>query len=316
MEFQMTALKSTILIVEDDYHLGRILKVYFENAGFEVQIVNNGLEALSVLRTQIPNLIISDIMMPSMDGMSFRNHLLQDARLRMIPFVFLTAKGALEDKVTGLKMYVDDYITKPFEEDELIARIHSILGRHKRYADLIRYDSLTKIFNRRTIEELLINELSRVKRYRLKCSVLLLDIDRFKYCNDTFGHQFGDHVIMIMAETLIAQLRDVDYAGRLGGDEFLVIMPETDRKSCFLVAERLRLAVSHIKFDGKDFQMSISGGITSAPDDGHDIKTLLFQADVALYEAKNRGRNCIISCAKETGECSGQPETIPGSIFK
>jgi len=299
----MKSNKGTILFVEDDYHLVRILTVFLNNAGYEVFSASDGVEAISLLKTRIPDLILSDIMMPNMNGHELRRNVMQNPELRMIPFIFLTAKGMLDDKISGLKLSVDDYITKPFEEAELIARIDSIMERHRRYSDLIRFDSLTKLYNRRTIESLIINELSRVKRYALNFSMLLMDVDNFKYCNDTFGHSFGDQVLTVMAETLLKQLRDVDYAGRLGGDEFLVVMPETDKKSCFLVADRLRLALSKIIFDGKNFTLTISGGITSAPDDGNDLQTLLLQADVALYEAKNRGRNCIISCTKNEEEC-------------
>lgn len=303
----MAEKKHSVLIVEDDPQMANMLTIYLQNDGFHVTVAQNGQEALDIFHNYHPDIIVSDIMMPNMDGFAFRHHLLQDSELRLIPFIFLSAKGKVEEKVDGLKMSVDDYITKPFALPELVARIESILERHQRFSDLIKYDSLTKLYNRRTLGSMLRTELNRAKRYNLKLSVFLLDVDYFKTCNDTFGHAFGDYVLIMVAEKLLTQFRDVDFAGRLGGDEFVVIMPETDKESCFLVAERLRNSLAGLKLNEKDFQISISGGIACAPEDGLQLEALLEKADNALYEAKRRGRNQIVGYMQTYSNLNEQP---------
>lgn len=302
----MEAEKVNILVVEDNPQFIQLLQIYLKKAGYGIWLANNGQEAMQILSDHIPDLIISDIMMPEMDGWAFRHRVLQDPELRMIPFIFLTAKDTTEERIAGFKLTVDDYIPKPFEPRELIVRIQAILDKHKLYSDLIKYDSMTNLYNRRTIEVMLQKEIKRTLRYNLSLSVLLLDIDHFKYWNDQFGHPYGDYVIRLVAEKLIGTFRDVDFAGRLGGDEFIVAMPETDRDAAFQVAERLRRELRGIKLEKSENPINISAGIASIPVDADDYTELMNKADKALYDAKKMGRNRVVLFnAAGPGESTG-----------
>jgi len=291
----MSDTKNSILLIEDDEHLVKVLKLFFTNSNFSITSAANGVQALEILKnSSLPNIIICDIMMPKMDGYQFRRTVLKKEDLKMIPFIFLTAKGRTPEKITGLEMGVDDYVTKPFEIDELLARVNAILKRHKSYKKLIQYDGLTNLYNRSTIEEKVNQEVHRVRRYKITSSVVLLDIDHFKQVNDSFGHNFGDEVLIKIAKTILEQLREVDVAGRYGGEEFVILMPETEKETAWRVSERLRKKISVLTFDSYDCKITTSGGVSSAPEDGMELKDIIEKADVALYQAKNSGRNRII----------------------
>jgi diguanylate cyclase (GGDEF)-like protein len=296
----MEEVKQKILVVEDDKLIVKILVRILKKNNYEPLIAYNGLEAFESLKSgAVPDMIICDIMMPKMDGLLFRKKMVEYEEFKMIPFMFVTAKSNTKDKIIGLELGVDDYITKPFAPEEVVARVKAILNRYEQYNQLIRFDGLTQLFNRRTVEFKLLNELNRVKRYDVLSSILLIDLDHFKNINDTFGHRFGDKVLVETSKEILRQLREVDFAGRIGGEEFLIVMPETNKADAFQVSERLRKAVSHIVFSGYDCQITISGGLVSAPLDGVEMDRLLKKADSALYLAKNAGRNRIVKVEDE-----------------
>jgi diguanylate cyclase (GGDEF)-like protein len=296
----MEEVKQKILVVEDDKLIVKILVRILKKNNYEPLTAYNGLEAFESLKSgAVPDMIICDIMMPKMDGLLFRKKMIEYEEFKMIPFIFVTAKSNTKDKIIGLELGVDDYITKPFAPEEVVARVKAILNRYEQYNQLIRFDGLTQLFNRRTVEFKLLNELNRVKRYDVLSSILLIDLDHFKNINDTFGHRFGDKVLVEISKEILRQLREVDFAGRIGGEEFLIVMPETNKADAFQVSERLRKAVSHIVFSGYDCQITISGGLVSAPLDGVEMDRLLKKADSALYLAKNAGRNRIVKVEDE-----------------
>ncbi len=284
---------NTILIIDDDPIILSMLESFLSKGNYKILTVNSGKLAFEILEKQKPDLIISDIMMPDMDGYEMRRKLLNDERFKYIPFIFLSAKGGSKDIVKGIEMNVDDYIAKPFDSTILLAKVNAILQRYDGLYQLIHYDILTGLYNRRAIEIFLKEELERAKRYERPLGVLLLDLDYFKNVNDNFGHDFGDKVLKMVADVLKANIREIDYAGRYGGEEFLVIMPETDQKESMVVAERLRLAVQEIQFDDYNVSLTISGGLVIALKDGNTIDDLLKKADISLYNAKDSGRNII-----------------------
>ena len=286
--------KQKILLVEDDYHTVKILKINLVRVGFEIEIANNGKDALKKLANNIPDLIISDIMMPGIDGISFRNQLLLNPEHRIIPFIFLTASGSIEEKIAGYKLFVDDYVVKPYDFPELYARIEAILKRHEYYNDLIKFDSLTHLYNRKTFFADLDKELKRSLRYNEQLSFAIVDLDHFKQCNDQHGHTFGDYVLIKVSDILRSRLRETDFAGRYGGEEFMVAMPTTDKKNAFQVVERLRNSMTELKFDKPGFNITLSAGISTFPEDGVTIDEILKIADEALYVAKDSGRNKTI----------------------
>lgn len=290
-----------ILLVEDDKISRKMVAYHLNKHGYTVYPVENGQAALDFLQDKIPNLIICDIMMPVMDGMELRRRLLNHPDLRLVPFIFLSAKADLEDKVEGWMMVVGDYMTKPVEPVELIARVKSVLARHSLYEEMINYDHLTGLMSRRNLESKMAYELARIKRFGREFSVVMLDIDHFKNLNDTYGHAFGDEVLKEVAQTLKDSIREVDFVGRMGGEEFVIAMPETDNETGVAIAERVRASVEELKFKD-DVKVTISGGVATAPQDGLVQSDLLKVADEALYRAKNNGRNRIFAAGEAPAE--------------
>jgi len=292
--------KPKILIVEDDFHTAKILRINLEKVDFEVDVALDGSSALSKLNNAIPDLIISDIMMPGLDGISFRNKLLLNPEYRIIPFIFLTASGTVEEKIAGYKLFVDDYVVKPYDFSELLARIEAILKRHEYYNDLIKFDSLTRLYNRKTFFGTFDKEIKRSLRYNEQISFALVDLDYFKQCNDKFGHTFGDYVLIKISDVLRSQLRGTDFAGRYGGEEFMIAMLNTNKKSAFQVVERLRNSMRKLRFEKPEFSVTISSGISTFPEDGVTIDKVVKTADEALYVAKETGRDKTVMANSES----------------
>jgi len=283
-----------ILIVEDDALIVKMLQSLLEQEGYTVYVSNDGIHAIHVLEELIPHLIICDVMMPRMDGHKFREIIMQDLELQLVPFIFLTALSSPQDKIKGFQLEADDYITKPFEPDEFLARVRQKISKFKLYYTQITYDALTTLYNRRFLMTQLMKELERVKRFSHKLSVIMIDLDTFKDINDSHGHTIGDAVLRAFAEALKSNMRSVDFAGRYGGEEFVIVMPEMDKDTSLIAAERIRSTIAALPVTEKNINVSFSGGVASAPEDGLDVKTLLLKADKALYQAKKSGRNKIV----------------------
>ncbi len=285
--------KAKILIVEDSSSMINYIRSGLENEGYNILLARNGIEAIKVMENSVPDLIISDIIMPEMGGMELRNYMQNNYRLNLIPFIFLTVKTEFNDKIKGLEAGADDYITKPFKTEELLAIIRARLNRYKLLGDLIKYDKLTGLYNRRELEERLADDLNRARRYKKILTIAMLDIDHFKNVNDTYGHMTGDIVLKHVAAKCKEEIRDVDYAGRTGGEEFVIVMPETVKEHGLLAVNRIRLAVSRMSIGESQIKVTISGGIASAPEDSLNLEDLLSFADMALYRAKDAGRNNV-----------------------
>ncbi len=289
----MNDLSKTILLVEDDPVTNKMIHTFLTSLGYEVVAAGNGVEALSVLTSITPSLILSDIMMPQMDGYELRKRLLAREEFRLIPFIFLSAKGERDDVVRGYELIVDDYIVKPYDPKILSAKLHTLISKYENLTQLIRYDALTGLYNRRALHLFFKHELNRVRRYKQKLSVLMLDIDHFKRINDTYGHHFGDEVLKRIADCLLSQMREVDIIARYGGEEIIVLMPETNKTTAVRVADRLRKQISNLTFELEEVCVWVSGGIACAPDDGLEESVLVEAADRAMYRAKEGGRNQI-----------------------
>ena len=285
--------KSLILVVDDDPVMLKLIERKLENGGFGVIVSQDSKKALELLDQNYFNLIICDIMMPQMNGYEFRQHVLEKSSARDIPFIFLTAKSQPIDQVRGLKLRVDDYITKPFEPAVFLARVQSVIERYAVYADKAQNDQLTGLLNHKVLEEKIQIELERIIRYKEKCSLVFIDIDNFKQVNDHYGHPAGDLVLIQLGQIFKHELRTTDYAGRYGGEEFLLCIVNADKEFAFKITERLLSTFRETAIGDEKIHCTFSAGVVSAPEDGRDYTTLCKKADEAMYMSKKNGRNRI-----------------------
>jgi two-component system cell cycle response regulator len=229
---------ATVLIADDSLVIRAVVRNGLEDEGYRVTEAVDGITALEQCRQEPPDVVLLDIEMPGLDGYHVLSELKSDAELKDIPVVFLTSRGGTDDVVAGLRRGAHDYLKKPFEAAELLARVGSAVHVKKlqdevqqRNAELDRMsrtDALTNLYNRRHLDEELVRRYSDSRRHHDPICVLLLDIDHFKNINDTYGHPAGDLVLRAFADRLRAELRAGDVAGRWGGEEFLIMLPRTD----------------------------------------------------------------------------------------
>lgn len=301
--------KGLVLVVEDSPSTSRLLEIKLRQEGFSVVMSANAMDAMDKLHDFSPDLILSDIMMPEMDGFEFLRKIRSTAMSGDIPFIFVSAKSAIEDKLRGFNLGGDDYITKPFNVDELIARIRVNIERSERLRKESATDFLTGAINRRAMENRLSIELHRSQRFGRVFTVAMVDIDHFKTFNDTNGHLMGDEILRAVARKIQARLRDIDVVARFGGEEFFVIMPETNKASAFLAMERVRNDIASSETpgpDGKNIGVSVSVGVAQFPYDGLDAQSLIKAADTAMYQSKANGRNKVTAYDGAPGTSSAE----------
>jgi len=294
-----------ILVVDDSpIQIGH-LKKCLSKSGFEIYTTTKSDEAVEIIEEVMPDLILLDIMMPKKDGYCICEVLKSSAATKDIPIIFITAKIEREDKIKGFRMGAFDYITKPFYTEEVEALVKNAINL-KLFQDELKNknsilevlsirDELTLLYNRRYVIKRLDEEIERAKRYNHVFSGIIIDIDYFKKVNDAYGHPGGDIVLRHMGEILRKNLRTVDIAARCGGEEFLLILPETDLAGAKVVAEKLRHIVCNAEPpEGipENFRFTISLGIAIYPYDAESRERLIAAADEALYTAKGAGRNC------------------------
>ena len=282
--------KIRVLIADDENDTREILKASLESAGFEVFVVSNSLEAVSKAKYIIPDLIILDIMMPGKNGYEVKKDLANEESLEGIPVIFLSARDSTEDKVEGLSLGVDDYITKPFNRKELIARVNSILGRRKHYEKIATTDGLTGLHNRHYLRKQLALFFSIAKRYKKSFAVLFIDVNDFKEINDVHGHLAGDYVLKKIAKILLDTLRKSDIPVRFGGDEFVALLTETDYEKAENAAARITEALKKEAFKfgepNKTIPVTVSIGISTYNEEFKDENEMLEQADKHMYRKK------------------------------
>ncbi len=303
--------KPKILVVEDNKIQSKIIQDCLSQNGYDVIAVENGMAAFKAAKGGSVDLILLDRVLPDMDGSQVCRWLKLDQKSRDIPVIMLTAKAEMSDRVSGLEAGADDYLPKPFDETELTARITARLrakeqqdelkARNRQLEDkltrvesLAITDPLTSLFNRRRFESVLANELKRAVRYRHQLSLMFIDLDRFKDVNDTFGHQTGDIVLKQAAQIIRKSVREVDTAARWGGEEFVVLSPNTTTENALRIAERIRSSFEAYVFDGLEGRrLTTCVGVAGTSPSIDTQDKLINAADMALYEAKNNGRNRV-----------------------
>ncbi len=292
--------KPLILIVDDSpINIGFCKKILNKN-GYNTDSCNCGEEALEYLEKNSPDLILLDIVMPGIDGYEFCEHIKNIPEMTDTPVIFLSAMDDEESIIKGFKCGGVDYITKPFRTQEMLARTktHIDLKRTKEQLLLMATtDVLTGLANRRFFMDRLSSEFERVKRYESLYTIIMIDLDFFKKINDSFGHKGGDTVLEKVSQILSKGLRCTDIIGRIGGEEFAAILPETEIQHAIQIAERLRNAVENLQLEinGKAIKTTISLGASQSNPLDREMDDGLIRADTALYEAKEAGRNRVCS---------------------
>ncbi len=288
-----------VLVVDDNNNNVRLLIDILEDEGFEVFTSNSGLPVVEMARNLKPDVILLDIMMPEMDGFEVCRALKEDNNLRDIPVIMVTAKVESKDLKNALDIGAVDYIKKPIDEVEVIARVQSVLRQKKTKEELkdrASRDGLTGLFHHALLLELFEKELKNQERNQSGISFVMLDIDFFKKINDTYGHTSGDVVLKELSELLVAGTRSGDFVGRYGGEEFGMVLPQISKEDTFSLCERLRQAIEkHEFFIGiKVIKATVSIGFYhKVAEDRITCEEMVKCADEALYKAKQSGRNRV-----------------------
>ncbi len=305
-----------ILLVDDIAINLELQKAYLQGAGYEVVMAMDGEEALRKVYTESPDLILLDIMMPKKNGYEVCRILKNDPTTRFIPIIMVTALKDIEDKIRGIEAGADDFISKPFNKTELMVRVRSLLrlkflhdelenkveqldNARKRLQQLAVTDGLTELYNYRYFRTQLEHELARAGRHQLKLSLIMLDIDFFKNYNDTNGHPAGDEVLAKIAKAVKENIRKIDVPCRYGGEEFILILPDTDKSAAVVVAEKIRKLIEAMPFRNEQAQpngrLTVSIGVATYPEDGKTSNQLIENVDRNLYAAKQTGRNKVVA---------------------
>jgi diguanylate cyclase (GGDEF)-like protein len=318
-----------ILIVDDVpaniKMLGELLREHYE-----IFVTNNGSKAVQIAEAILPDLILLDVVMPEMDGFSACTILKGISKTAEIPVIFITAKNESEDIVKGFEVGGIDYITKPFNPAEVNARVKTHIELRKTREELRNYtqrleslnkelclkniqlneayddlrvaamtDPLTGLANRRHMIAKIEEEIVRFKRNKTIFSFILCDIDNFKAINDQYGHEQGDYILKVIAESMKSTIREQDIVSRWGGEEFLLLLTETDKEGASVAAEKLRSKIEALEIvcNEKRVKVTMTFGVAVfSQEDG--IDSTIKKADDALYLGKGKGKNCVVSINK------------------
>lgn len=291
-----------ILIVEDDNSILEILSESLGKEGYEIKKVVSASEALEAAKSFQPHLVLTDNDMPEMSGLDMLRQLRRQKNY--VTVIFVSGRTDANFVVEALRAGADDYVRKPFRINELIARIEAALRTNEVHRELLEanlklqnmvdQDHLTGLFNMRSMYEKIEVEIKRARRFNRHIACVMMDMDHFKSVNDNHDHLFGSFVLKTVGQLIKSNIREVDFAARYGGDEFLVVLTETSPEGAAIFCERIRKAIAAKPItDGKDsIALTVSLGYAiGGADSEDDARTLVRKADQALYKAKELGRN-------------------------
>jgi two-component system, cell cycle response regulator len=311
----------SVLVAEDDPIFRHLLESWLQNWGYQVITAKNGADAWEILsQPKTPDLLIFDWMMPGIDGLELCRRLRAKQSEQYQYVLLLTGKDNKQDIVEGLNSGADDYLTKPFDIDELRARLragkrilslqHELIQAREALRFDATHDALTGLWSRGATLHLLATEMQRGSRVNASTGILMVDLDHFKNINDTHGHLTGDEVLKEAACRISQAVRSYDFVGRYGGEEFLAILTNCTLDDLRVIAERIRSAVADLPIIANcaTVNATVSIGAVVASNQAHDLE-FLATADSALYEAKRTGRNRVV-----IGSC--QPSGFLGQHFE
>ncbi|HAC62939.1 MAG TPA: diguanylate cyclase response regulator [Cyanothece sp. UBA12306] len=296
-----------ILIVDDISKNIQLLIEILDSLGYATTFAIGGKQALERVKIVKPDLILLDLMMPEINGIEVCRIIKSEEETADIPILFLTASNEKDHLLQAFEEGAVDYVTKPFKTSELLARVKTHLElkktqnelklAYKKMQKLANTDPLTGIANRRYLLDFAQKEFQRILRYHNNLSLLMIDIDHFKRINDTYGHDNGDKAIKNIVFSIESCIRKIDLLGRFGGEEFVVILPETPMKGALEVAERIRalIASQSLILEEDTVTLTVSIGIVSYTSEDKTIGQMIQRADRSLYQAKTGGRNRIVA---------------------
>jgi diguanylate cyclase (GGDEF)-like protein len=302
----MVESKFTVAIVDDDPAIRRLVRLFLKRSGYETIEFSTGEEARQELPRQPWDLLVLDRKLPDMDGVTLCRELRSNPQFRTRYIIMLTGEDEQEDKVEGLELGADDYVTKPFQYPEFLARVRAgkrivdlqkeLVETNRRLELLSITDGLTKLNNHRHFQDELARAFEESARYERPLSLAMIDIDFFKKVNDTYGHAVGDEVLKEVSRLYQDSIRSTDLVARYGGEEFAVMMPETQMNDAIAFAEKIRALVEStpIETQAGALSVTVSIGVSSVPHARiHSAKELIISADKSLYRAKKNGRNQV-----------------------
>ncbi len=297
-----------VLVIEDkEYEKNKIAETLMRDHNI-VMGVDTGPKGMELIAKYDFDIVMVSLNLNGEDGLRLCSHLKSNERTRSVPIVMIAEQDDMVFVAHGLEIGAHDYIMRPLDKNELLARVRTQI-RRKRFQERLRStyeislnmaltDSLTGLYNRRYFEVHLDKLLQKNKVSRKAMAVIMIDIDHFKSVNDTYGHNVGDEILKIFAERMSGSLRSFDLVARLGGEEFVVLLPDISKERAYMVAERLRRSVADTPFpcaiEGGALRVTASLGAAVIEHGGHQIHEVLDRADKCLYEAKRSGRNCTV----------------------
>jgi len=299
----MEEIKRNSVLIVDDENSNIMTLTHILSPEYTVYAAKNGPNAIAAAEKYLPDVILLDIIMPEMDGYAVIGALKNSEKTREIPVIFITGLSDADDEEKGLALGAADYISKPFSPAIVRLRVKNqirMLNQFRTIELLSMIDQLTSIPNRRGFDSRLDMEWIRAIRENTSISILMMDVDKFKLYNDTYGHQQGDIVLQTVAQSMTLSLsRPGDFAARWGGEEFVVLLPNTDTEGAYKIAERIRENIGSEVIplaDGTDTGVTVSIGLNTQAPQRHGSKdSFVSDADKALYQAKESGRNRTVA---------------------
>lgn len=305
-------MQNKVLIIDDNEVIRKLAATLLSKRNYEVVTADNGLKGfdMAVSLSPPPQVILLDVMMPEIDGFEVCRRLKENAATKDIPIIMVTSKADSIEKIKGLEIGAADYVTKPFNHGELLARVATqakmknlwdeLQQKNRILEELVKKDGLTNLYNHRFFQERMVEEFHRSRRHKTPLSCALLDIDFFKKINDTYGHQAGDLILKSLADIVLKNLRNYDLAARYGGEEFAVILPHTEIENTKTVCERIRICAQEtlFSFNRQDIRITVSIGAAEVDQcEAETASQLINFADKCLYKAKSGGRNRVELCS-------------------